>query len=211
MAAPATTSRTLVPVYDYSVLWFSNTFVWRCPTPHLLAWYNRHIRGTHLDVGPGSGYFLDHCTFPVSHPSVMLLDPNPRNLTRAATRIARYQPQTYVADARHPLSIAQPVESVGLNYVLHVVPGSLEEKGERIFAHLRAVVCDGGVVFGSTILGEGVSHTRLAQRFLRFYHAKGIFHNAHDTPDALDAVLRRHFQSHELHLTGSVARFVGRT
>ena len=45
--------------YDPLVLGPIARFVWRCPTSRLLERYRRHIRARHLDVGPGTGYFLE--------------------------------------------------------------------------------------------------------------------------------------------------------
>ena len=67
-------------LYDVFVLWFSNRFAWRCPTPTvLLPFFKAHI-GTeaHMDVGVGTGYYLEksvdvlskthHVTFSTSRP-----------------------------------------------------------------------------------------------------------------------------------------------
>ena len=65
---------TLLRVYDPFVLGFAARFVWRCPTPRLLHGYHHHIRDHHLDVGPGTGYFLKRSGLaPGSR--VTLLDP----------------------------------------------------------------------------------------------------------------------------------------
>ena len=67
----------LLKLYDPLVLGPIAQFVWRCPSTGLLAPYRRHIRDTHLDVGPGTGYFLDSCAFAATKPSITLLDLNP--------------------------------------------------------------------------------------------------------------------------------------
>nr|WP_139347998.1 hypothetical protein [Nocardia donostiensis] len=43
--------------------------------------------------------------------------------------------------------------SIGLNLVMHCVPGTFAEKGVA-FEHLARVLSDDGVLFGSTILGD---------------------------------------------------------
>jgi hypothetical protein len=50
--------------YDLAVLQFSNSFVWQCSSHVLLDFYNQHISDKHLDIGVGTGYFLDRCRFP---------------------------------------------------------------------------------------------------------------------------------------------------
>ena len=52
VAAGATEySRPVLSVYDLYVPGFSNTFVCQCPSRLMLAFYNEHISGRHLDVG----------------------------------------------------------------------------------------------------------------------------------------------------------------
>ena len=58
-AGTAAYSKPLLSIYDLWVLGFSNTFVWRCRTSIILAFYNQHVSGNHLDVGVGTGYYLD--------------------------------------------------------------------------------------------------------------------------------------------------------
>jgi ubiquinone/menaquinone biosynthesis C-methylase UbiE len=91
-AGVAVYSRPLLSVYDLSVLGFSNTFVWKCPSRLILDFYNEHISGNHLDVGVGTGYFLDKCRFPSSNPTVVLVDLNANSLQVTAQRLARYNP-----------------------------------------------------------------------------------------------------------------------
>ena len=69
------TPRTL-RLYDPLVLGISTHWIWKCPTAELLAFYNDHITANHLDVGVGTGYYLDRCRFPTDSPRVALLDMN---------------------------------------------------------------------------------------------------------------------------------------
>jgi hypothetical protein len=50
----------LLNAYDSLVLGPIARFVWRAPTTQLVERYRGHIRDRHLDVGPGTGYFLEH-------------------------------------------------------------------------------------------------------------------------------------------------------
>src|SRR5688572_30904180 len=85
----------VLKLYDFVVLGVSNRFIWKCPTPKQLQHYERHLSANHLDVGVGSGYFLDRARFPSKTPRVALLDLNPTALEFAAQRIARYRPESY--------------------------------------------------------------------------------------------------------------------
>src|SRR5687767_5061792 len=80
--------------YDAFVHGFSNPVAWRCPTRELRALYERHVSSRHLDVGVGTGYFLDRCPWPTPSPAIVLLDLNAETLRFAGERIRRYAPVT---------------------------------------------------------------------------------------------------------------------
>lgn len=193
--------------YDFIVLSVSNRWIWRCPTPKLLDWYNQHVTAQHLDVGVGTGYFLDRCRFPSPEPRITLVDLNPNCLQAAADRIHRYNPTQVRADVLQPFSLAaQKFTSIGLNYLLHCLPGNLSSKA-CVFDHLGAHLAPGGVLFGSTLLTGGVRSTWVARRLAAFYNRRQIFSNAADHCDALRQALEQRFRKVTLTIVGSAALF----
>lgn len=203
------TPRTL-PWYDLLVLGFSCRFVWRCPAARVLERYDRFVSANHLEVGVGSGYFLDRCRFPVNEPRITLVDLNADCLAATARRIARYRPAQFVRNALEPFELdGQSFDSAGINFVLHCVPGTIETKA-CIFDHIRAVMKPGSVIFGSTVLWQGVNHGMLARNLTPIYNRRRIFANLSDSLDGLRAILRDRFPDHELHTVGSVALFHAR-
>jgi SAM-dependent methyltransferase len=197
-------------VYDYTVLGFSNKFVWKCPTKQILAFYNTHISTNHLDIGVGTGYFLDKCTFPSDHPEITLVDVSQDALEITANRIARYHPKICVADVLGPLPLSPAsFDSIGINYVLHCLVGTMASK-EIVFAHLKLLLKPGGTIFGTTILGKDVPIGMLARRFLRAYNRTEIFNNDDDGIMELEQILKTHFSSYTLHTVGCVAFFAGK-
>ena len=58
-------TRLLLNLYDPLVLGPVARFVWQCPAGRLVDGYRRHVRDRHLDVGPGTGYFLDRSGLPL--------------------------------------------------------------------------------------------------------------------------------------------------
>lgn len=194
-------------IYDGLVLGFSNHRLWRCPTADLLALYDRHVSGNHLDVGVGTGYYLDRCRFPVAAPRLALMDLNPNSLAVAARRAARYRPECHRRNVLEPISFDGPgFDSVGLMYLLHCLPGRMEEKAV-VFDHLRPLMNPGATLFGATILQGDAPRSRAAQRLMDLYNAKGIFSNREDTAEALDDALGRRFARHEIRMTSCVAVF----
>jgi hypothetical protein len=69
-AGHAVYTKRMLGIYDFLVLGLSNRLIWRCPTQRLIEHYNRHVTSNHLDVGVGTGYFLDRCRFPSAAPRV---------------------------------------------------------------------------------------------------------------------------------------------
>lgn len=193
--------------YDWLVLGVSNRWIWRCPTAAMLRLYNAHVSANHLEVGVGTGYFLDRCLFPHPQPRLVLADLNENCLAATARRVARYGPQSLVADVFQPLPADLPkFDSIGLNYVLHCLPGDLRTKAV-VFANLHAALNPGGVLFGATILARGVRPNWLARRLMRLYNRKRIFCNADDGLDDLQAALAARFSIQTLAVRGCVALF----
>ncbi len=198
-------------IYDLFVLGFSSSFAWKCSSQKLLEFYNRHITANHLDVGVGTGYFLDKCTFPANSPRIGLLDPNTNSLQVTAKRLERYKPDTFAADILQPITLNVPsFDSAGLGYLLHCLPGTMADKAV-VFKNLKPLLNKNGVVFGSTILGQGVRKNAIADFLMKTYNAKGVFSNSKDNLDDLEKILKERFRSCSVRVEGCVALFEGKT
>lgn len=196
-------------MYDLFVLGFSARFVWKCPTKDLLAQYDRNVGRHHLDVGVGSGYFLDNCRFPEGA-RVELLDLQPDSLAYTSKRIARYQPVLHRGDILQPLALeGEPFDSIGINYLLHCLPGPMKHKATA-FDHLRAHLEDDGVLFGATVLGDQLACSWLGTRLCAHYNKIGWFDNLQDTLPDLRAELEARFAQVKIQVTGCVAVFEAR-
>ena len=209
IAGQAAYTPLTLKVYDWFVLGFSNRYLWRCPTSELEALYDRNVSGRHLDIGVGTGYFLDKAAWPVADPEVTLVDLNPHSLDAAARRIARFSPETLVANVLEPLSLEQTFDSVGLCYLLHCVPGSVPEKA-AMFDHVLGVMSDGASVFGATIVQDDAPRSGAAQALMNLYNRKGVFSNAGDTFGDLRAALETRFRDVQLERHGAVVLFEAR-
>ncbi|WP_251977975.1 class I SAM-dependent methyltransferase [Salinicola avicenniae] len=207
-AGQAIYTRRNLRLYDLLVVHASNRLLWRCPATVLLADYQRHVSGNHLDIGVGTGYFLDRCRFPVPQPRLHLLDLNADSLAHTARRVARYRPTSHRADilAGPVLPDEAPFRSIAMNYLLHCLPGPMREKA-RAFDPLRPLMTPDSVLFGATILSEGVTRSALAKQVMAQYNARGIFDNASDDLTTLQAALHERFHHVEVAVTGCVARF----
>ncbi|MEE4463505.1 class I SAM-dependent methyltransferase [Azotobacter chroococcum] len=209
-AGQAVYTRRTLALYDCVVLGLSNPFIWKCPTRRLEDHYARHLSANHLDVGVGTGYFLDRCRFPADTPRVALMDLNPDTLAFAAQRIARHAPKTYRRNVLEPVAFSREgFDSVGVNYLLHCLPGSLAEKAV-VFDHLKALMNPGAVIFGSTLLQGGVPRSALARGLMAAYNRKGIFSNREDDLETLQHELGQRFREVSVEVLGCAALFSGR-
>ncbi len=198
-------------VYDLFVLGFSNRFVWRCRSSKMLERYQSHVGARHLDVGVGTGWFLDHCRWPVENPQITLLDLNENSLSAASDRIRRYSPATVQANVLEPVDLGDAhFDSIGANFLFHCLPGELEWKAATVASNLRRYLAPGGVFFGSTILGRGVAHNLLGRRLMSLYNRKGIFSNIKDNQGGLEQGLASELTDVETEVVGAVALFAGR-
>lgn len=194
--------------YDW-LLEFTCNRIWRCPIDRTLELYQRHVTSNHLEVGVGTGYFLDRIRFSSSQPRLALLDPNPHCLRHTVARLARYSPEAYRANALEPIKLGVGgFDSIAINYVLHCMPGALPEKGVA-FANLRPLLNPRGVVFGSTVLREGVPCDLRARVFMRLYNAGKVFCNLQDSLAGLGEALEGSFDHVQIDVIGCVAQFSG--
>jgi len=198
-------TRLLLNLYDPLVLGPIARFVWRCPTSGLLERYREHIRDRHLDVGPGTGYFLERSGLPEGS-RVTILDPN-ANVRRHVSRRLRHLDVTAVeADVLKPLPVNGPFDSAALHLVIHCLPGPLSRKAGAV-ANVAAVLAPDGVLFGASVLGTSGRHTWPARRMLAAFNRQGGFDNLDDTEDGLHGILAASFDHVDLETVGSIAIF----
>jgi hypothetical protein len=100
-------------------------------------------------------------------------------------------------------------DSVAINYLLHCVPGDFRSKAV-VFDHLTQCMNPGAVIFGSTLLNDGVNRSWPARRLMKIYNAKGVFANTADTLEQLDSEMRARFRDVQIHCRGAAALFAGR-
>ncbi|WP_205755094.1 class I SAM-dependent methyltransferase [Azotobacter chroococcum] len=128
------------------------------------------------------------------------MDLNPDTLAFAAQRIARHAPKTCRRNVLEPIAFSgEGFDSVGVNYLLHCLPGSLAEKAV-VFDHLKALMNPGAVIFGSA----------LARGLMAAYNRKGIFSNREDDLETLQHEPGQRFREVSVEVLGCAALFSGR-
>jgi ubiquinone/menaquinone biosynthesis C-methylase UbiE len=199
-------------VYDWWVLGISNRFAWECPTKTvLLPFYKEHVGRRHLDVGVGTGFYLAHAGLNSFH-EITLLDLNDNSLRVAAARLKQANVRILKQNVMHPLLLQPPetrYDSISLFYLLHCLPGSMEDK-ETAIAHLKRCLSRDGVIYGATVLGDEADHNPFGRLLMKAYNRKGFFSNRADTIDGLQRILKKQFESVQVQQHNKVALFVAR-
>lgn len=198
----------LLSVYDRFVIGFMAPRVLRTPVAPLLDQYRDLVGPRHLDVGPGTGWFLDQADLPATT-ELTLLEPNPNVLAHCARVLAAWQPTLVEADVLKPLPVSGRFDSAALNMVLHCLPGPADRKAQAIH-NVAAVLEPDGVLFGASVLGRSAPHSAPARAFLAIANRKGAFDNLADSADGLREMLAASFEAVEVTEMGSAARFVAR-
>jgi SAM-dependent methyltransferase len=171
--------------------------------------YRQHIRDQHLDVGPGTGYFIERAGLP-NGSRVSILDPNQNVLDYATRRLAGLKVTAVQADVLKPLPVDELFSSAALHGVIHCLPGPLARKAAAV-TNVSTVLAPDGVLFGMSILGSPGAQSWLSRRMLGTLNRRGTFDNLTDTEEWLKGILAASFEKVELETVGSVAIFIATT
>jgi len=209
-AGSAMYSRFVLAIYDFWFLWYNCRFLWECPARSLLDLYNQHVSSNHLDIGVGTGYFLDKCKFPNDDVRLALLDLNLNSLRAAGRRLRRYKPEVYQRSATEPFVLNAPAfDSIGMMNLLHCIPGDLKSKA-ILFERVKEVMNPGAVLFGSTILYEGIKRSARATFAMKYANNRGIMANLNDSLEDLKTGLNASFSESSVKTIGCEALFWAR-
>ncbi len=202
---------------------------WGCPKEVQLEMYESHAGPRHLDVGCGSGYYIDRATFPHDNMEITLFDLSQDSLDYTSKRIRRMEPVAVKGDVFKAGDVAkilaarngEKFDSVAMMFLLHCLPGNMEEKA-AVIANLSTLVSPDGVLFGTTVLpplpsvwsryrpGRGVKHNPHGRYLIWHYNLTGIYSNLEDDEDGLRAALSASFEEVKVEVHGRVAMFSGR-
>jgi ubiquinone/menaquinone biosynthesis C-methylase UbiE len=195
----------MLAIYDVWVLKFMAKAVWKVPVAQGVDRYRQHMGHRHLDVGPGTGYFIEKAD-PPRDTEITVLDPNQTVLRHVARRLEERHPITVEADVMKPLPVDGPFDSAALSFVLHCLRGPEANKAVAV-RNIADVLSPEGVLFGGTVLGLQSNHTKPARAFLRVANKQGAFDNVDDTAEGLRRILEMSFSAVDVDVVGSAAFF----
>ncbi len=139
-----------------------------------------------------------------------MLDLNPNTLAMANSKIGN-RASTIQHDALTPLPFKQEekFDSVSVFFLLHCMPGPLSNKA-RLFEMVKPCLSDGGVLYGTTVLGKGVRHNLFGGSLMRIYNRLGTFDNWGDSKEGFEEALRENFEEAQCWVEGVVLMFVAK-
>jgi len=202
--------------YDLLVYGINCRFGWGIRYSHIVSQYQAFASNSpsHCEVGLASPTFVRK-SVPLDA-QLHLLDVHQGWLDHAAVTLREigYTSVTTelmdITEGRQDVGCqkhgALGVKTLGVNFVFHCIPGPFREKGVG-FQHLKALLADDGVLFGSTILGDSMPHTWFGRRVMRRFNANGIFSNAQDELSELYEALGASFKRVRIKVVGVTAIF----
>lgn len=136
--------------YDILVNTINCKYAWKCDKKHIKNLYKRNIRRNHLEIGPGTGYFIK----PYKFNNLTLVDVNNDILEYVSNQHACKYIRQNLFLSKEKINLLDN-SSVGVNCVLHCVPGKLEDKIKNLIDSFsdRNIV-----IFGSSVVNDSTSN-----------------------------------------------------
>ena len=196
-------------LYDWWVLNISNSYAWHCDTnKYLIPHFKNHLGERHR--GFGTGFYLKKSLNYIKE--ISLTDLNLHSLEHTK----KYIPDDKLInclqhDVFQPFSnkLNASYNSISLFYLLHCLPGTMDDKKKAI-ENISYLLTEKGVLYGTTILGQGVKHNFFGKKLMSIYNKKGIFCNYSDSVDSLEEMLSSLFHDISIHVQGTVALFTAK-
>ena len=195
-------AKPLIKIYDSIVVKFVSPWVWKCNSKFHLKNYQNNIRDNHLDIGPGSSYYLKNSPYK----NLFLVDINDITLNPEEIKFKKSFQLNLLKDQ---IDKKYTFDSIGCNHVIHCMPGSIEDKVDHLLMNLKPNMTDNCTFFGSTVLSfiPLERHTISGIYLLSVLNAFNVFDNDEDQPEEFELVLKKHFKTVNVELIGSEMLF----
>ena len=185
--------------YDFFVNEINCKFVWNCHKENIEKLYKKNIRKNHLEIGPGTGYFIKNYKFN----NLTLVDINDDILKYNLKQqpLTKYIRQNlFIKDEKINLL---NYSSVGVNCVLHCVPGKLEDKMNNLIQSFNDKDI---IIFGGTVVNDP-SNNYFTNIQLKILNKYGIFHNKNDYTENLIHFLKKNNYNYNIRKIGQMILF----
>ena len=194
-----------IKIYDFVVNDLNCKYAWRCHKNNIFKNYQNNLKNNHLEIGPGSGYFLNPKFHQKKIDNLFLMDINQPILKASKENLDKYYSniQTVNHNIFEKSLNSLQIDSIGINYVLHCVPGSLDNKLEKLYLNLPKNTN----IFGATVISDIDKQTPLSKLELKLLNHKGVFNNKLDFSNNFIDFVERNRLPYSYQIIGNVLIF----
>ena len=196
--------------YDLFVNKINCKYVWKCNEKNIYNLYTNNIQKHHIEIGPGTGYYLK--PFISNLKSLELVDINSNILRYANMRLLNPNLKKKITNINlfqknNILKIDNEITSIGVNCVLHCVPGPIEVSIDNLIHNLKKENKENKIIiFGSSVIND--SEKNILQDFeLGLLNYFRIFDNKQDNEERLITYFQTRQLQYKIHKVGSIILF----
>ena len=191
--------------YDRYVNEINCKYIWKCPSNIIFNNYRNNCSKYHVEIGPGTGYYLKNIGLSSKIKELTLIDINNQILNYSKNNLKSEYSNINVLNYNiFNEKIPEKINfnSVGINYVLHCIPGSLQKKVDTLIKNLGN---NDYKLFASSIICDPLHMNILAEYELIMLNSLGIFNNNNDTYEELQEYLENSKLDYKLYREGYAA------
>lgn len=197
-------------LYDRLVPGLLKPQVWQCPSSRLVEQYRRNCGPVHVDLGPGTGFYLERQMSEREFSRLVLVDARESCLRHAGRRLQAAKPERVRLDMtcqQPPLRIpVESADSVAASFLIHCLPRGLADAG-ALAGEAARLIGQRGVFFGSTLLPQPAASRLVSRSCTSLFNRIGIFGNRDDSRRGLVSLLESRFARVQIEMAGCVALF----
>jgi ubiquinone/menaquinone biosynthesis C-methylase UbiE len=95
-------SKLIFSVYDRFLLNYALPLIWKVKKSDVQLFYQNHISSDHLDIGAGTGYFIQNCEHLPANFKLSVMDINPICLKICEIQLQKFNPILQEQDGLTP-------------------------------------------------------------------------------------------------------------
>ena len=173
--------------YDYFVNNINCKYVWKCDQRYIKKLYANNITNKHLEIGPGTGYFIKKYQFNNLHLVDInqdILNNSEKNLYNNCQNIKIHNQNIFEYNNK----INEDITSIGMSYVLHCVSNNLDISLDNLVDNIKTN--NQITIFGSTVIPNKKDIVAMTEIYT--LNTFGIFNNINHNKEQLEYIIDKY-------------------